>query len=742
MSSSKRPAVTRKLPAIARREFLKHTGLSGLALILGVSFSNDSDATELAKLDPAAIPVAGLGELPESYGITPYIMIEPSGKITIINPKPEMGQGTYQSIPALIAEELEVPLDKVTIVTSSGQKGIASQSAGGSSSVRGSYASLRKVGASAREMLILAAAQKWSVPKEECMADNGKIIHKPSGKSAGYGDLVATASTLEVPANPTLKDPKDFKILGKSMPRLDIPLKVTGQAVYGIDMEVPGMVYASVERCPVFGAKLTSYDDSATLKVPGVIRTVKAERVLGKNRYEGVAIIASNYWAALKGRKALKVQWDYQGFDAFNTKEYEQHLRDLAKTDGLVAHNSGDFDATMQSATNKVEALYETPVVAHATMEPMNCVAHWQEGDKVDIWTSVQGAAIVKRELAETLGIPQDNITPHISFLGGGFGRRLAADYAGEAAFISKQIGSPVKVVWTREDDIQLGPFRPMTFSAMKGAVSADGKGLAFQHKVISPSISATKSDKYDKTKPDRSMTEGISEQEYEFPHMKNAYVFADMHIPMQPWRSVTSSTLAFAHECFIDELAAAAHKDPLAFRLELLTKECDTKRILTKLKEVSHWDRPLPKGWGRGVAQYKFFAGHCANVVEVSTRKDGSIKVEKVISVIDLGTVVNPDMVKAQTEGAIVMGLVAATKDAVTFEKGRSVQSNFHNNRMLRINEMPAVEIHILAEGGPTIKGVGEPGLPPVAPALANAVFAATGKRIRRLPFDLAKLA
>ena len=730
---------------LARREFLKHTGLSGLALILGVSFRTTGEAGPetigLVKMHPGDLPLTGLADLPDTYGITPYIAIEPSGTITIINPKPEMGQGTYQSIPSLIAEELEVSLDQVTVLTSSGQKGIASQSAGGSSSVRGSYANLRKVGASAREMLRTAAAQQWNVPVEECYAENGKILHRPSGKSLGYGELAAKASTLEVPANPALKDPKDFKILGKSVPRLDIPLKVTGRAVFGIDMEVPGMVFASVERCPVFGSKLVSYDDSATLKVPGVLKTVKAQRVLGKNHYEGVAVIASNYWAALKGRKALKVQWDYQGFDQFNTKDYEQHLRELAKTDGLVAHDSGDFDTAMAAAPHKLEALYETPIVAHAPMEPMNCIAHWQEGDKLDIWTSVQGASIVKRELSETLGIPADNITPHISFLGGGFGRRLAADYAGEAATISKAIGQPVKVLWTREDDIQMGPFRPMTFSAMKGAVSADGKAIAFQHKVISPSINATKSDKYDKTKPDRSMTEGISDQKYEIPNMKNAYVFADIHIPMQPWRSVTSSTLAFAHECFIDEMAAAAGKDPLAFRLEMLTKDSDTKRVLTKLKEVSNWDRPLPKGWGRGIAQYEFFAGLAGNVIEVSTKKDGSIKIEKVYSVIDLGTVVNPDMVRAQTEGAIVMGIIAATKDAVTFEKGRSVQSNFHNNRMLRINEMPPVEVHILAEGGPVIKGVGEPGLPPVAPALANAVFAATGKRIRRLPFDMTKL-
>lgn len=710
---------------IARREFLRHTGLSGLALVLGVSKIN-----------------AAIAKKSDQVGITPYIIIETTGKITIINPRTEIGQGTYQSIPALIAEELEVSLDNVTILNSWGQEDIPDQDVGGSESVRGSYMKLRQVGAAAREMLRTAASRQWNVPIGECFAADSAIIHKPTGKKLGYGSLVAVAATLAVPENPPLKDPAAFKILGKSMPRLDIPLKVNGRAVYGIDMEVPGMVYASVERSPVFGSKLVSYDDTAALQVKGVIRTVKAERVIGKNHYEGVAVIAENYWAALKGRKALKVTWDHQGFDTFNSTAFEQQLRDLAGTDGLpLDNNKGDFDNAMAAAAHTLEALYETPIVAHAPMEPMNCLAYWQAGDKLDLWTSVQGADIIMDELPAVLGIPRENITPHISFVGGGFGRRLLADYAGEAARLSKATGKPVKVVWTREDDIQLGPFRPMTFSAMRGAVSADGKAIALQHKVIAPCIEATQDAKYDRSKPSDTMTEGINKQAYEIPNTKNAYVFVDTHIPLQYWRSVTSSTLAFAHECFIDELAAAAGKDPLDFRLGMLTKDSDTKRVLTKLRELSHWDKPLPQGWGRGVAQYEFFAGLAANVVQVSTQKNGGIRVEKVISVIDLGTVVNPDTVKAQVEGAIVMALIAATKDGIRFEKGQSQQSNFHNYRMLRIHEMPAVEIHILAEGGPKIKGVGEPGLPPVAPALANAVFAATGKRIRRLPFDISKV-
>lgn len=717
--------------AIDRRRFLQLTGLTGASFIVGLATSNASGITQIFNLSNAA---AG-------FELTPFIIIESSGAITIMNPKPEMGQGTWQSIPALMAEELEVPLEKVTIKPTMGEEHFPGQAAGGSSSVRRNYDTLRKIGASAREMLRKAASDQWKVPIEECYANEGKIYHKPSGKTLSYGELAETASKLEVPAAPKLKDPKDFKILGKSAPRPDVPLKVTGQAVFGIDAEVPGMVYASVERCRVFGSKLVSYDDAATLKVPGVKQVVKAERALGKNHYESIAVIADNYWAAVQGRKQLKVKWDHQGNDTFNTAAYEQQLRDLSKNEGLVAHNAGDFDGSFASAPVKVEAFYETPVVAHATMEPMNCLAHWQEGNKVEVWVSCQGASIIKNTLSTVLNIPKDNIIPHILFNGGGFGRRLSADYATEAALISKAIGKPVKVIWTREDDTQLGPFRPMTFSAMKAGLSADGKAIAFQHKVISPAIAATTNDKYDKTKPDKSMTEGISDQKYEIPNMKNLYVFSEIHIPMAPWRSVTSSTLAFAHECFIDEMAIKAGKDPLAFRLEMLTKDSDTKNVLLKLKEVSNWDKPLPAGRGRGIAQYEFFAGLCGQVVEVSKQANGAIKIDRVIAVIDLGTVVNPDNVKAQIEGSIVMALVAAVKDGITFEKGQARQSNFNNNRMLRINEMPKIEVYILANGGPTIKGVGEPGVPPFAPALCNAVFAATGKRIRKLPFDLNKV-
>jgi isoquinoline 1-oxidoreductase beta subunit len=709
--------------SINRRNFLKLSSLTSAALFIG--FSSKGKA------------IAAVGDINEAYKITPYVIIEKGGKITIMNPRPEMGQGTYQSVPALIAEELEVALDQVTIEQTSGEKEFGRQVSGGSSSVRGNYKDLRKVGASARAMLIKAASDSWQVPVNECYAENAKVFHKPTGKGVSYADLAEAAAKVDVPQQPQLKDPKDFKILGKSTPRQDIPWKTSGKAMFGIDAKIPGMVCASIERCPVIGGKLTNYDDSEAMKVAGVQKVVKATRVIGNYTYEGVAVVADNYWAALQGRKALKITWDNQGYDKFNSKDYEQSLRDLAKTDGLVVHNDGDFDRAFADAPVKLEAFYETPVVSHSPMEPMNCTAYWQPGDVVEIWVSSQGPTLVKSQVANAFNISEDNVKVHIFFNGGGFGRRLGQDFAIEAASISKQIGKPVKLVWSREDDTQFGPFRPMTFSAMRGALSSDGKPVAFSHKVISPSLSASRNPQFDKTKPDGSMTEGISDQEYQLPNMKNFYVLSDFHIPIGPWRSVTSSTVAFPHECFIDELAVKAGKDPMQFRLDMLKDDSDTKRVLMKLKEVSNWDQPLPKGSGRGVAQYKFFAGLAGYVVQVSTNNN-AIKIDKVFAVIDLGTVVNPDNTKAQVEGGMTMALSAAIKNGISFENGVTKQTNFNNNPIVRINEAPEIETYILAEGGETIKGVGEPGVPPFAPALANAIFAATGKRIRKMPFDL----
>jgi isoquinoline 1-oxidoreductase beta subunit len=711
---------------ISRRSFIQTAGTASLALWLGLSAKGGIRKTN---------------NLATAKNFSPFILVEYNGNITIYNIKPEMGQGTFQSVPAIIAEEFEVSLDQVTIKNTGGEPEFGPrQSAGGSASIRTGYNDFRKIGATAKAVFIAAAAARWQVDAESCYAERAKVFHKPSGKSFTYGELVEDASKLELPKEPKLKDPKDFKIIGIQSHRPDIPLKTCGKAIFGIDVKVPGMVYASVERCPVLGGTLKSFDASETMKMPGVEKVVEAERIVGNYRYTGVAVIANSYWNAAQARKKLKIDWDYHEYDNFDSEDYEEHLRKLGDEDGLVDKNIGDIEKLGLKSQNRIEAFYETPVVAHSTMEPMNAVAQVQ-GDKLEIWTSTQVPGSVTgggpTQLPKLTGFAPENVKMHNMFVGGGFGRRLNLDYVIEAVNIAKQVDKPVKVIWTREDTTQYGPFRPMTFSKLTGGFSDDGKLVAFTHKVISPSLSEGSRPNFDKSKVDGSMVEGIGEQDYEIPNIKTSYVRAEYHIPVAPWRSVTSSTLAFAHECFIDELAYKAGKDPLDFRLSLLTKDSDTKRIFEKLREVTNWSKPLGEGRGRGLGQWKFFAGQCAQAVEVTHKPDGTIKIDKVYAVIDLGVAVNPDNVKNQTEGAVIMALTAATKPAITFKNGKVEQHNFYDNTMVRINEAPLVEVHILT-GEQKIKGVGEPGLPPFAPALANAIFAATGKRIRKMPFDL----
>ncbi|MES2806828.1 MAG: molybdopterin cofactor-binding domain-containing protein [Bacteroidota bacterium] len=711
---------------VSRRQFIKNTGKASFALWLGATSNGFAN-------------VAFITDAPSNF--TPFVKIEKNGKITIFNTKPEMGQGTFQSVPALIAEELEVSLDAITIVQTSGEKQFGGgQAAGGSSSIRGNYDAYRKIGAAAKEMLIKAASVKWGIGIESCYAENGSVHSKLSKEHLSYGDLIEEASKLEVPKEPKLKNKSDFKIIGKSIQRPDVPLKVSGKAEYGIDVEVPNMVYATVFRSPVIGGTLKSFDADATLKIPGVIKVVEAKTTVGKYQYSGVAVIAKSYWSALQGRKVLKVEWDTNGYENFNLSDYENKLRNLSKEAGVLDKNIGNVESVKTEPGNSVESFYETPMVAHHTLEPMNCIAH-VNGEMLTIWTSTQVPSAITgsgpNDLHSQIGMKPENITLHSKFIGGGFGRRLYTDYVIEAVNIAKQIEQPVKVIWSREDTTQHSAVRPMTFSQLKGGFSKEGELVSFEHKVISPSYFDSVGPNFDKTKVDAIMIEGIGEQAYQIPNIKTSYVYADFHVPVAAWRSVTSSTVAFAHECFIDELAHKVKKDPLDFRLQMLDKDSDTKRVLLKLKEVSNWDKPLPKGKGRGVAQWEFFAGLCAHVVEVSVTKDNTIKIDKVYAVIDLGEVVNPDNVKNQIEGSIVMALTAAIKTGITIENGKIKQSNFHDNPMIRMHETPEIEVHILADGG-KIKGVGEPGLPPFAPALANAIFSISGKRIKKMPFDL----
>jgi isoquinoline 1-oxidoreductase beta subunit len=712
---------------ISRRHFVKSAGTAGIALWLGLTIKGE---------------IRKASAFITAKNFTPFILIEPNGQITIFNIKPEMGQGTFQSIPALIAEEFEVSLDQITIKNTGGEKEFGNgQRAGGSTSVRNSYNDMRKVGAAAKAVFITAASTKWQVKEEECYAENGKIVHRATGKSADYGELLEEASKIELPKDPKLKDPKDFKIIGKQARRPDVPMKTNGSAIFGIDVQLPGMVYASVERCPIIGGTLRSFDASEALKMTGVIKVDKVERIVGIYSFIGVAVIANSYWNATQARKKLKVEWDTKGYENYNSAEYDQYLWKHADEEGMIDKNIGAIDSLKTSPQNTEDANYETPVITHNTLEPMVCVA-LVTGDKLEIWSSTQVPNLMTgsddNSIPALTGFKPENVKYHNMFIGGGFGRRLYYDYIVEAVNVAKLIDKPVKVLWSREDVIKNGPWRMMTFSKMSGTLGDDGKLIAFRHKVIGPNFHQSLFKTFNTNRLDGSMVEGIGSQDYEIPNLKTSYVNTQSHIPGAAFRSVVSSTICFPHESFIDEMAHKAGKDPMEFRLSMVAQTSDTWKLLQKLKEISNWNQSLPKNKGRGVAQWKFFGCQLGYVVEVTHNPETkAIKIDKVTALIDLGVVVNPDNVKNQIEGAVIMALSAATKPAITFKNGVVEQNNFYDSPVPRINEAPPVEVHILADGS-RIKGVGEPGIPPFAPALANAIFAATGRRIRKMPFDL----
>jgi isoquinoline 1-oxidoreductase beta subunit len=716
---------------LSRRAFLKWSSATGTALVLGYFFPSGSKTAVLKNLTE---------EFAFTADLTPFIIIDSSNKITLMLHKPEMGQGTYQSMPMLLAEELDVTFDQVTIKPAlANRKKYGPMYVYGSQSVRTSWKKLRIAGASAREMLVSAASQTWNVPAKECYASEGKIYHKISGKTANYGDLIETASKLDVPQNPKLKDPENFKLIGKSLPRPDIPMKVDGTAEFGIDIKVPGMLYASVEHCPVFLGKVKTIDDSAAKAVPGVKYVLKSERQMNRRTLYGVAVVADSYYAAYQGRKALRVEWDYGQFGNANTNELFAEYRNLTSTEGEVVKDEGDFNRAYKTAVKKQEALYQLPFAAHAPLEPQNAVA-LVGGNKCEIWAPTQQPANTQKAIAQYLGIPTENVILHFTFMGGAFGRRNIKDPVFETVYLSKKLGVPVKTVWTREDDMQQGPFRQAMVSRLRGGVDNSGNLVAFQHKIVSPSISYSQfGGPGTPKKPDHGAMDSIADSPYEIPNIRLHNIFADAPIPISWWRAVYSSTNCFPQESFIDEIAHTAGKDPLQFRINLIHGNTRMKNLYEFLREKSGWHKSLPGGWGKGVAAIEYAAGRAGHVVYVS-KKGAGVKIERIISVMDCGVVLNPDNVKAQVEGSIIMALTAALKDEITIRNGQVVQSNFDTYRMMRINEIPQIEVHIVPSNVDP-NGAGEPALSPLAPALGNAIFAATGKRIRKLPFNINRI-
>ncbi|MEO6976820.1 MAG: molybdopterin cofactor-binding domain-containing protein [Mucilaginibacter sp.] len=710
---------------VSRRNFLRVTGIAGTALCLGFYFPANAKQEEL---------VTASGAADSGIEMNAWIRIDANGKVTLTDHRAEMGQGSYQSVPQIIAEELEVDLKDINVVFAQGdQAKYGSQITGGSSTIRGIYKKLLKLSATAREMLITAAATNWNVPASECYAESGHVIHKPSGKKFNYGELVAVASKLPAPKEVKLKKISEYKLIRKPLQKLDTPLKTNGGAIFGLDKKLPGMLYAVVERNPRQRGKVKSFSDAAALKVPGVKHVFKMQMKVFETIREGIAVVADSTWAAMQGRKALRVEWDDSGFEHVNTADlFKRQEELLKKEEGLFAKKQGDPDKAIEQSAKKIDVIYQTPYQAHSAMEPLNCVAHYQ-GDKIEVWGPIQAPDWVQSGISTEFKIPKEKITVNMTFLGGGFGRKAFLDYPLEAVTISKKIGKPVQVVWTREDDMTQGPFRAGISYRGQGALEND-EISALKFKMAGQNI-----DHWDSPKRDRangSTTEGFLNPYFEsIKNISFADVPFEMPLPNMWWRSVYASTNGFAYESFMNEMAALAGQDQLDFRRRYLKDE-RCQRLIDKMEEVSGW-KSRKKGDGYGVAITECFTSTVGQVVKVSRRADGKVKIDHVWAVMDCGWYVNPDIISAQVEGSIVMALGAATTHEITFKDGLAEQQNFYNYPMPRMSDMPLVEAHVMdndADAG----GVGEPGLPPFSPALTDAIFDLTGKRIRKLPFDM----
>jgi len=697
---------------VSRREFLATAAVGSFLLGFRVG-------------DAAAAP-AGADFAPNAF-----IRIGRDNVVTIIVNKSEMGQGINTALPMLIAEELEVDLRRVKVQAAPvgaayAHPQVGIQFTGGSQSVATEWDRFRKAGAAAREMLLAAAAQAWGVDRASLRAENGRVLG-PGGRALTYGQLVDRARTQPVPTDPPLKDPAQFKIIGKPTRRLDSREKVTGTATFGLDVSVPGMLIAVVARPPVFGATVKSVDDAGAKAVRGVRQVVAVP--------SGVAVVADSFWSAKKGRDALVVEWNEGPGATIDTDALEAEYDRLARTPGAPALRRGDADAALVGAARRVSAQYDMPYLAHAPMEPLNCLVSLGP-DRCEIWTGTQFQTIDQANAARAAGLKPEQVAIHTMFLGGGFGRRAVpgSDFIVEAVHVAKAAGAPVKTIWTREDDIRGGYYRPMWHSSLSAGLDAAGKPVAWKHTIVGQSIvENTPFSGEIKNGVDGTSVEGAANLVYEVP---NAAV--DLHSPRSPvpvlwWRSVGHTHTGFVVESFIDELAHAAGQDSYAYRRELLAGKARHLGVLELAAQKAGWGTPLPAGHARGIAVHASFGSFCAQVGEVSIQ-DRAITVHRVVCAVDCGRAINPETIRAQMEGGIVFGLSAALYGQVTMKQGRVQQSNFHDYPVLRFNSMPVVEVHIVPSTAPP-SGIGEPGTPLMAAVLGNALFALTGQRVRSLP-------
>ncbi len=697
---------------VDRRDFMKISATAVSGLILGVHVPlNDAEAVGTgAELKPNV-----------------FVAIDTDGKVTIWMPRPEMGQGSRTGLTMILADELEADWERIELVQAlAGPRDVwGSMTAGGSSSIRQFWGPMGDAGAAAREMLTAAAAVRWGVPVETCRAEEHAVHRGATGEKLGYGELVEDAALLPVPEDPPRKDPSEYRYIDKPIPRLDIPSKVDGSAIFGFDFRLPGMKFATVRRCPVFGGRLRGFDDTETLQVNGVEQVVEFS--------EGVAVVADSSWAAMKGMDALVIDWDEGPNADLSSEQIHDQLARAATEEPMEAERTGDPRAMLEGAAKKIEAVYECAYVSHSPMEPMNATAHVHE-DSVDVWVPTQAPQTCQNTAARVLNMPPDRVRIHTLYSGGAFGRRLQGDYVSDAVQVSRAIGGPVQVFWTRREDTQHGFYRPISCHHLEAGFDEAGEFTVWRHKVVAHSMSS-RTDRVD-----NGALAGARRLSYDWPSSLIEWKMSNTPVPVGAWRSVYAAQGYFATEGFIDEVAAELGSDPLEFRIGLLKDDPRMQEVLRTAAEAIGWGRRVPVGTGIGIACGYCFGGRVAHAVEVSVDSRGRVKVHRIESAIDSGWVVNPDSVAAQVEGGVILALQTVLHGEITLKNGRVEQETFVEFPLITMEEAPLVNTHIV-KGGPPLGGVGEPPIPPLAPAVVNAVFAATGKRLRTIPIRTADL-
>lgn len=727
---------------LSRRHFVITVAAAGGGLLVGCR-SGESRRAAGGEAASASTPGAGArgNTTDPAFAPNAFVRIGNDNTITVILPQAEMGQGVYTSLPMLVSEELEVGLDQVKVEHAPGSDTLYAnpllgfQATGASTSVRGFYEPMRQAGAAARIMLIAAAANAWNVDPATCRAQKGVVVHPGTGRKATYGELAARAATLPVPDASTLKaalkDPKSFTLIGTPAKRLDTPSKVNGTAQFGIDVRLPGMKVATVAASPVLGGKVAALDEPKAMALKGVRQIVRLDDV--------VAVVADHMWAAKQGLAALDVRWDDGPNAKVSTTDVVRGLEEASRKPGVMGRTDGDAPSALQRASRKIEAAYQAPFLAHAAMEPLSCTVHVRP-DQCDVWVGSQVQGRARATAAEVTGLPLEKVTVHNYLLGGGFGRRLEHDYVTQAVRIAKHVDGPVKVVWTREEDMQHDAYRPYYLDRIAAGLDARGTPTAWTHRIVGPSIIARWAPPAFKNGLDTDAVDGALQMVYDIPAIQVEYVRHDEPVLHTGWwRGVGVTHNMFVIESFVDELAAAAKQDPVAFRRRLLGKSPRALAVLDLAAKEAGWGTPLPPRHGRGVALlYSEWGTYMAQVTDIEVTGAGEIRVKRVVCAVDCGTVVNPDTVKAQIESGVVFGISGALWGEVTVKNGRVEQSNFTDYRVLRINETPPIDVHLIRNSEPP-GGIGEPGTAATAPALANAVFAATGRRIRQLPLQKA---